>query len=61
MGVLAVEMETAALYMTAARAGKPGAFHHDGIRLAAEGGINLERRETEDVHADDGGSADGCL
>ena len=49
-----------AVYDGGAR-GQAGAFHHDGIRLAAEGGINLERRETEDVHADDGGSADGCL
>ena len=61
MGVLAVEMETAALYMTAARANKQALSITTVSDLPPLKGIDFERRETEDVHTDDGGSAGGCL
>lgn len=61
MGVLAVEMETAALYMMAARAGKQALSITTVSDLPLKGESTSSEERPEDVHADDGGSAGGCL
>ena len=54
MGVLAVEMEAAALYMNAARCGK-NALPSDGFRLPAAGRIPSAQGAADRLYPDDGG------
>ena len=58
MGVLGVEMESAALYCTAARAWPPRALHLHGERLLrVSGRVHLRRRARDFLYRHDGGRA----